>query len=282
MYCGTVRRLPFAEQCRAAVLAGCRSLTLTPSRYCELASQGITGRDQQRIASDHGLKLQHLDPFIRWTPHWVPGDHVGNYNLAHIAYDWDHFRRMAADVRCRSFTALGTHPAGAMEASELIDHFGALCRPAAVEGLRVDLEFAPLWGLSNLEQAWEIVRSVAAPNSGIIIDSWHFRRSGSSEALLASIPGKCITAVQLSDGVAQLPSTRNLLQDCLFYRTPPGEGEFRVPDLVTVLRRVGGLNNVGPEIFSSVFDELSADEIAARSANAMSAVLRDPKGGAPG
>jgi sugar phosphate isomerase/epimerase len=274
MYGGTVRRLPFAEQCRAAALAGCTSLTMAPSKYCELAAQGLSGRDQQRIAAAHGIELPHLDPFSRWTPQWMPSNHIGHYNVAHIAHDWDHFRRMAADLGCRSFTALGTHPAGALETAELIDYFAALCRQAAVEGLRVDLEFAPLWGLARLDQAWDIVRTVAAPNSGIVIDSWHFRRSGSSEELLASIPGKWITGVQLNDGPAQLPADRNIVQDCLYHRAPPGEGDFRVRDLVDILRRTEGLNNVGPEIFSSAFDELDAEAIAIRCAAAMAAVLQ--------
>jgi sugar phosphate isomerase/epimerase len=274
MYNGTVRRLPFLEQCRAAALAQCGSLTMTPSAYSDLVAQGVSGQDQQLIASDHGIDLRHLDPFSRWTPHWIPANHAGNYDISKIACDWDEFRRIAEALGCQSFTALGTYPAGTLETGELVDHFGTLCRLAAMEGLRVDLEFAPLWGLATLEQAWDIVRMVSAENSGIMFDTWHFRRSGSSEATLASIPGHWISGVQLNDGPANVPPGRSIVQDCLYHRSPPGEGDFRVCELVAILRAINGLNNVGPEIFSTAFDSLTAEEIAARALTATKTVLQ--------
>jgi sugar phosphate isomerase/epimerase len=274
MYNGTVRRLPFLEQCRAAALAQCGSLTMTPAGYLSLVARGVSGRDQQMMASDHGIVLTHLDPFTRWTPDRMSADPEGKYDVTKISHDWDGFRRMAADLGCRSFTALGTFRAGSMDDGEIIDCFGSLCRLAALEELRVDLEFAPLWGLASLEQAWDIVRAVSADNSGIMFDVWHFRRSGSAEAMLESIPGRWITGVQLNDGPAQLPPGRHIVQDCLQHRLPPGEGEFRVRDVVAILREIKGLNNVGPEIFSASFDALTGEEIAARASTAMRAVLQ--------
>jgi sugar phosphate isomerase/epimerase len=273
MYNATVRALPFAEQCRAASLAGCGALTMTPAGYLALLTQGLTTRELRAIAADHGVAITHLDPLARWTPRWIPDNYQGNYDLAMIAFDIDDFLRMTDALGCRSFTALGTHPAGSLRTDELVDHFGALCRRAAVEGLRVDLEFAPLWGLATLEQAWDVVRGVDAANSGIMFDMWHFHRSSSSAALLAQIPGFRITGVQLNDGDAELPMGRTLIEDCLFCRMPPGAGDFRVRDIVAILRASGGLNHVGPEIFSRAFDSLGAEEIAERSVAAMTSVL---------
>ena len=56
-------------------------------------------------------------------------------------------------------------------------------------------------------------------------------------------------------------------------RRMPGEGEFRVRETLAVLKQTGGLNNVGPEVFSPDIDALSAEEIAARCRACMAAVL---------
>jgi sugar phosphate isomerase/epimerase len=273
MYNATVRALPFDQQCLAAALVGCDALTMTPSQYLTYLNGGMATREILATARDHGVAITHLDPLARWTPKWIPGGHKGAYPLSALAFEVDDFFRMCAALGCRSFTALGTHPPGALESAELIDHFGQLCWRADREGLRVDLEFAPLWGLASLEQAWDVLRGAGAPNSGLMFDTWHFRRSDSSSELLAAIPGHMITGVQLNDGELPLPENIPPIVDCLFRRRPPGEGDFKVREIVAILRGTGGLNNVGPEIFSSKFDKMSATDIAARCNGSLDAVL---------
>jgi hypothetical protein len=46
-----------------------------------------------------------------------------------------------------------------------------------------------------------------------------------------------------------------------------------VRDTVAALRSIGGLNNVGPEIFSAEFDQLPPEEIAARCRESIAFVL---------
>jgi sugar phosphate isomerase/epimerase len=273
MYNATVRALPFDQQCLAAALAGCEALTMTPSQYLTYLNAGLPTREILATARDHGIAINHLDPLARWTPKWIPAGYEGNYPLSALAFEVDDFFRMCAALGCRSFTALGTHPPGTLENSELIDHFGQLCARADREGLRVDLEFAPLWGLASLEQAWDVLRGAAVGNSGLMFDTWHFRRSASSLELLASIPGRVITGVQLNDGELPLPEGIPLIVDCLSRRRPPGEGDFNVREIVAILRQTGGLNNVGPEIFAREFDKMSATAIAARCNASLDAVL---------
>jgi sugar phosphate isomerase/epimerase len=273
MYHATVRALSFDQQCLATALTGCDALTVTPTQYLTYLNQGMSTREILATARDHGVAITHLDPLARWTPKWTPAGYEGNYRVSALAFEADDFFRMCGGLGCRSFTALGTHPPGALETPELIDHFGQLCARADREGLRVDLEFAPLWGLASLEQAWDVLRGAGAPNSGLMFDTWHFRRSGSSTELLAAIPGSMITGVQLNDGEVPLPPDVSLTVDCLSRRRPPGEGGFNVREIVAILRATGGLNNVGPEIFASEFDNLSATEIAARCNASLDAVL---------
>ncbi|PJG47394.1 hypothetical protein CAF53_03415 [Sphingobium sp. LB126] len=273
MYNATVRSLPLAEQCRVAALTGCTALTLTPNDYLTLLNSGITTREMRTIASDHGVKLTHLDMIARWHPKWEPTHHRGLYDFALISFDIDDFLRMTDALQCSSFTAIGTHAPEPIDLPEMIDHFGALCERAAKEGLRVDLEFVPFWGVNTLECAWQVVNGANAANGGIMFDIWHYRRSHSSDDLLRTIPGSKIHSVQLNDGKAELGPDENIVEDCLFGRRLPCDGDFKVREIVAILREIGGLNNVGPEIFSTELDQMPADAIASVVRESMNRAL---------
>ena len=76
--------------------------------------------------------------------------------------------------------------------------FGVLCDRAAARGLQLHIEFWPGSGL-DLATALAIVRSVDRPNCGLMVDTWHLARTRGGEALVRTIPGARVTAVQISD-----------------------------------------------------------------------------------
>jgi 4-hydroxyphenylpyruvate dioxygenase len=65
----------------------------------------------------------------------------------------------------------------------------------------------------------------------------------------------------------------SLAEDGLNNRCAPGDGDFPIGEVVEVLRRSGGLNDVGLEIFSSKFDAMSADAIGEVSRKVLDDVL---------
>ena len=109
--------------------------------------------------------------------------------------------------------------------------------------------------------AWDILQQVKADNAGIVFDFWHYMRSGPNEELLRSIPGDKITAVQLCDATAEVPKGMSLAYDGLNHRLTPGDGDFPIASLVETLHQIGGLNNVGVEVFSPEYDKLSAEQV---------------------
>lgn len=100
-------------------------------------------------------------------------------------------------------------------------------------------------------------------------------RSGRDDALLKSIPGAKITGVQLCDATMEVPAGVSLAYDGLNNRRAPGDGEFPIDEIVNILREIGGLNNVGLEIFSSEFDRMSAEAIGETSRRILNHVLAD-------
>jgi 4-hydroxyphenylpyruvate dioxygenase len=273
MWNGTVRALPLKEQLRAAAIAGCDALSVTPSDYTAWLGSAISTRDMLAMADDAGVRITHLDPFVRWVDDWVPHLPGESFPAEIVAFDADDFFRMAAALRVESFTAWGGFRPGRYETPQLIDAFGTLCRRAEREGLRCSLEFIPVFGIPDLKMAWDIVKGAAAPNSGIMFDFWHYMRGGRDDALLRKIPGEKITGVQLCDATLEVPEGMSLAFDGLNNRRAPGDAEFPIHEIVDVLKEIGALNLVGLEVFSEAFDRMSADEIGETSRETLDRTL---------
>ena len=265
MWNATVRALPLSEQVKATALAGCEALAVTPSDYNKWLGDGISTADMKAMAADQGIAIDHLDPIARWVDDWEPRLPGFDFPVAIVGYDMDDFFRMASALGVHSFTAWGGFPDGRYSRSELIDAFGALCERARREGLRCDLEFMPVFQIKDLRTAWDLVSAVDAPNSGIVLDMWHYFRGTPDDALLRTIPGERITAVQLCDAPAQLPAGMSLPKEGLGNRLAPGDGAFPIKPTLDVLRESGGLNNVGVEVFSAAFDAMSAEHVGKRT-----------------
>jgi sugar phosphate isomerase/epimerase len=168
-----------------------------------------------------------------------------------------------------SVLALFDPPVDAIEGAR---HFGDLCDDAARRGLRLQLEFIPGTGIPDLALAWEIVRRADRPNGGLILDCWHFFRSGSDLALLASIPPERIFALQLDDAPAE--PAADLAEESLLGRLVPGEGELDLRAFLSAL--AGDLPPlVGPEVFSDELWRLDPGELGRRLGDATRAALKD-------
>lgn len=273
LWCGTVRALPFAEQLRAASIAGCGAISTGCFEYLTHISRGLNAKEMLRMAADAGVRITHLDPLVRWVPNWLPAHPNADFPIAILDFDEDHCWRVAEALELSSVSVVGTFPVGSVPFDEMVDCFGALCQRAAKRGIRCDLEFVPLWGIPNFRLAWDIVRTANQPNSGIVFDFYHYTRGGPDDELLKSIDGKWITGVQIDDGDAEIPPGVSMFMDTIFRRKLPGQGGFRVREIIAMLRGIGGLNNYGPEVFSGEMDALGADEIGARCRDALAWAL---------
>ena len=265
MWAGTVRSLPLAQQLQATTQAGCDALSISPYNYTRWIMEGLSTSDILAMAAENNVVLSHLDPYTRWAKHWRPDSlHPRQSPLPFFGFDESDFLRIAAALKVASMTAIVSCPKADVSIDQLIDGFARMCDRAADIGVRCDLEFIPFWGLPDLETAWNIVRTAGKANSGIVFDFWHYMRGKPDSELLQSIPGEKISTVQIDDAAATVRHGRSLVEDCIFFRVPPGEGEFPVVYLLQQLHRMGGLNRFGPEIFSVEFDTLTASEIARR------------------
>ena len=119
--------------------------------------------------------------------------------------------------------------------SRLADNLGTLSELAKSRGLGVSLEFFPWTVVPDLASAHKIVEN-AGPDVGILVDTLHFDRSGSSLSELRGLPEHRMRLAHLCDAsVQQSYSTEELLFTARAERLPPGEGQIDLGPILTAL-----------------------------------------------
>ena len=189
---------------------------------------------------------------------------------AAFEYDEGDMFAIADALGARSLNAVDVF-GGTWAIEDAAESFAGLCDRAAEHDLLVHVEFLPWSRIPDLSTAWEIARMADRPNGGVLIDAWHWTRSGPDLALLRSIPGDKVLGIQLDDGPAA--PEPDLITATMHERLLPGDGAFDLAGLVDALRATGTRAPWGVEVFSDELHALAADEVAERAAAAMRAVV---------
>lgn len=262
-----VKTHSFSQQLAAAASSGCSHLPIGLTTYQTLLTGGLSSRDIIAMAEDHGVTIGHYDGFSAWAPvpfnDDLPDAAKAVFNISSLGC-----LEVCQQLGITAICATGTFAVGQFETSQLANCFAEFCQQAEPLGIRVDLEFLPMWGIPTLQQAWDIVAGSNASNAGILLDSWHFLKGFPDFNLLEQLPEGAITAVQLADAQTMLRG-QNLFEDTLRFREVPGEGELPLIRLLSLLGRKKGILDIGPEVFSDQLDQLSA-EVAAQKVCAAS------------
>lgn len=104
-----------------------------------------------------------------------------------------------------------------------------LCGHVHNQSLRIVLEFGAFTEVVDLLQARRIVEQVNRPNLGLLIDSLHWHRSGSTLEQIASLPTGWLTYAQLRDASGPGPDMADraaVRQEAVDYRLLPGDGDL--------------------------------------------------------
>ncbi|MBF9034362.1 TIM barrel protein [Rhodobacterales bacterium HKCCE2091] len=119
--------------------------------------------------------------------------------------------------------------------SRLANTLGPIAELAAGRGIGTVLEFFPWTVVPDLSSA-RAVAVEAGPGIGVLVDSLHFDRSGSSLSDLADMPAARLPFAHLCDAV-RLPSYSDddLLHAARAERLPPGEGQIDLEGFLSAL-----------------------------------------------
>jgi sugar phosphate isomerase/epimerase len=265
------REATFRERVDAAVAGGFAGLSLWGRDYWSARRDGLSDADLRALLAEHGLAVAELD--LAWW--WLPGAAEVHIPAALdteelFAYDEAELFRIAEAVGARSLNAIDVF-GGDWSVDDAAAAFAGLCDRAAERGLLVHIEFLPWSRIPNAAAAWEIVRRADRPNGGVLLDAWHYFRSGADDPALQKVPGDRILGIQLDDG--PLAPEPDLPTASLHERVLPGAGEMDLTGLLQTLREIGAVAPVGVEVFSDELHALAPSEIGRQAGRAVRGLL---------
>ena len=269
LWAGSVQQLSFEERIEAARAGGFDSTSLFPYEVHRARAEGIGDAELRARFEDAGVRIAVIDPLARWLPTWLSPGELPADDPAHGDLTADEVFAMADAFGAEMISVLALYdpPVTAAVGGPA---FAELCDRAAEHGLRLQLEFVPGTGLHDLAAAWAVVEAADRLNGGILLDTWHFFRSGSSFELLEALPAEKIFGLQIEDAPAAPPA--DPAHESLHGRLLPGEGEFELERfLATVADKLPDL--VGPEVFSDELGRLPAAELGRKLGESTRALL---------
>lgn len=206
---------------------GLRLLRVTP----DSPGYPLTGREDlaatRRALQATGLEVADVE-FLRITP---------EFQLSDIAA----LLEVGAELGARH---LITAPYDD-DLSRLSDSLATVAEAAERHGMRAVLEFFPWTPVPDLATCWQVVQQ-AGPLPGILLDTLHFDRSGSSLDDIARIPADRFPFLHLADAPRQDSyTTEALLDTARRQRFVPGEGAI---DLGAILAALPTGRPIGLEI----------------------------------
>ncbi|MGB8388189.1 sugar phosphate isomerase/epimerase family protein [Mycobacterium sp.] len=114
------------------------------------------------------------------------------------------------------------------------DQFAALTELAAQRRIQTAVELVPGLTVGDLPTALAAKDHVGRPEFRLLIDTMHLVRSGSGPADVAALAHDHIGYAQLCDTTLQ-PRGENYMEEAMFERMVPGEGELPLRDILSAL-----------------------------------------------
>ena len=249
---GVVQEFPAAEVIHAAAQAGFNAAGI----WCDLKHWSGACTDRvSRALRDTGLVA--LDLEVVW---FQPGE----ADSAH-----DAVIEIAMEIGARNLLCVSSEP----DIARTRQRFAHTCRKAEGSTLRVVLEFLALTDIRSLPQALAVVKDVGHPAGGILVDTLHLMRTGGSARDLRDIDATLMPYLQLCDATAEARDStpEGLMEDALYLRQLPGDGELPLHD---ILKQVNPLMPLSLEIRSRELIAQCPSEPLARATRVWDATQR--------
>jgi sugar phosphate isomerase/epimerase len=251
-----------ARQIRAAAATGFDGVSIWRQHYLDARAEGLDDTAIRAILDGCRLGAVMAEGITRW-----PSDVRTDAAAAREAESIFSFA-----------VAVGAHDVCTvlMDGSPwphqtLVESFRAACEMAAGHGLRLALEFVPWSVIDSLEKARSIVEEAGCDNGGLMIDSWHWARAGSSLQGLADLDPRQVFMLQLNDAPAL--AAADSMHETMHQRLLPGTGDIRLAELLQALQARGVDCPVAAEVFSDELLQLPLDSAARLLAQSLDALF---------
>jgi sugar phosphate isomerase/epimerase len=150
--------------------------------------------------------------------------------------------------------------------------FDELATDAGNHGLRIAMEPMPMSNLPTIIDGANMVRGVGNPNGGLVVDTWHVGRGGTSWAdMAAALPMDHVFVVEVDD--ADFDVVGSLWEDTINNRRLPGDGALDTAGFMAAMHDLGWRGYWGVEIISEQHRQMPVGEALALTAARTNAAL---------
>lgn len=248
----TVLSLPPPEMITVAAATGYRhvglrliAVTPTTPGYPLMDDKAMLRETKRRLAGT-GVSVLDIE-FVRITP---------DFDVA----AFEPMLAVGAELGARHVITAPYDP----NLAPLAERFGVLADLAARYGMSAVMEFFPWTVVANLKTAWQVMQAANRPNTGILVDTLHFDRSGADVTELDAVPPRYFPFVHVCDAPAGKPATTEaMLHTARAERLPPGDGGI---DIAGVLRHMPASIPVALEVPMETLTRDQGPEAVARRA----------------
>lgn len=180
-----LRRSDFHERVEAAAAAGFSAIGLRVNDYLSaLQREGLARADLRSILDHHAVTVYEVEAAWDWTK---------TTSSAHLQ-QLEILTQMHHDVGFRQFNTFIFEDASR---AAIVEGYAALCDvlPEVTFGFE-NIGYGPVVTLS---EAMEVVDHASRTNARLILDSWHFHRTGSVTQDVFLIDPTTVCSIQISD-----------------------------------------------------------------------------------
>ncbi len=221
--------LPPVQLVQLAASLGCRHITTSLRRsgpynphgyptFC-LREDAALRREMVAAMREHGVSLSSAEGI---------GIHANLDVRAAYVEDLDLLRELGVP----RINVVSLDP----DRSRTFDQLGCLAEMAAKVGIETEIEFVPIFTIPDLATAVAAVRHVGRPDCRIMFDTMHFGRSAATIGELAAVDPRLIGYIQICDA-PRVPIIEDYMEEAVFQRMVPGEGELPLLDMLAALPR---------------------------------------------
>ena len=221
---GVVQEFPPEQVVYAAAQAGFNAVGI----WCDLETWTNETTDKvKRALAETGITA--LDIEVVW---FHPEEAIDTH---------DRFVDLAKTLGAKNILCVSSET----DINETKKRFKHLCQSVKGSDIQVVLEFLAITEINSLAKALQVVNDVAHPAGGILIDTLHLQRTGSSAADIAAIVQansaasnaravKLLPYMQICDASETLQdqSFDGILEDAIYLRKLPGEGQLPLKDIL--------------------------------------------------
>lgn len=268
---GTVQAVPFFDRLVPAREAGFAGISIFAADLEQLEQLGVSHREVRDRVADAGLFIHEVEIVGNWLAGEPTKANPGWLAALLQRSTPERLIDLAEALSARG-VSVGELQGVAWAVDEGVEAFAAICDRAGPAGLHVALEYVPTGTIPDLATAWDLIRLAGRDNGGLLVDSWHQFRSGSSLDLLAALPAGAIKSVQICDAPAT--ASDDLDSEMIQGRLLPGDGGLDLHGFVAALRATGTTAPCSVEVFSATLATCPVEDVARLCAEKANEILK--------